>query len=103
MSTIRVVHKRPGLLAEVVEIPNTLEGLQKLLDGGCLCGIRLSDEVTGYVDDEGLLKDLPLNFILNGEPIVGPAVFSRVDGEGEEIGFTTEDEASRVCRRLNGG
>lgn len=103
MPTIRVVAKRPGLPAEVVDIPNTLEGIKSQLDDACICGIRLNREVTGYCDDEGLLKELPLNFILHGEPIVGPVVFSKVNGEGEEIGFDDEAEALDLCQKLNGG
>jgi len=77
------------------------DAMRALLDGGYLCVIRLSDGVHGYVDDEGLLKELPLNFLLRGEPIVGPAIFSKADAEGDEIGFETEEEASRVCARIN--
>jgi hypothetical protein len=98
---IRVVHKRPALPAEVVTIENSLEALQRLLDGGYLCGIRLTPTVHGYVDDNGLLKELPVNFVLNGEPIVGPAVFSKIDSDGEEIGFGNESEALLFCRQLN--
>lgn len=101
MKKLQVVYKRPNFPAEVVTIEDSLEGLQGLLDNGYLCGIRLDDTVSGYVDDEGLLKGLPLNFWLHGEPIVGPAVFSKVDEEGEEVGFTDAEEAFAVCRRVN--
>ncbi len=97
---IQVVHKRPALPAEVVTIESTLEALQHLLDGGCLCGIRLTPEIHGYVDDDGLGKELPLNFVLDGEPIVGPAVFSKADANGEEIGFVG-DEGVALCRKIN--
>ena len=86
--------------AEVVTIDSTLEALRALLDGGYLCGIRLTPEIHGYVDDEGLLKELPLNFVLDGEPIVGPAIFSKVDASGDEIGFT-DDEAIEFCKFIN--
>lgn len=101
MKTIRVIHKRPSMLAEVVVIDNTLEALRGLLDGGYLCGIRLSPDVHGYVDDEGLLKELPMNFFLNGTPIVGPAIFSKADARGDEIGFKSDEEALLVCSMLN--
>jgi len=98
---IRVVHKRPALPAEVVTIENSLESLQHLLDGGYLCGIKLTPDVHGYVDDDGLSKELPLNFVLDGECIVGPAVFSKADVDGEEIGFGNEAEALLFCKRIN--
>lgn len=88
------------MLAEVVAIDNTLEALQALLDDGSLCGIRLTPEIHGYVDDEGLLKELLLNFVLDGETIVGSAVFSKADADGEEIGFT-DDEAVEFCKFIN--
>lgn len=97
---ISVVYKRPAMPAEVVTIKNTLEALRGLLDGGYLCAIRLSAKIHGYVDDEGLLKELPLNFVLDGEPIVGPAVFSRADASGDEIGFP-DDEAIEFCKFIN--
>lgn len=87
--------------AEVVTIENTLEALQRLLDGGCLCGIHLTPAVHGYVDDDGLSKELPLNFVLDGEPIVGPAIFSKADQDGKEIGFGNETEALLLCKRIN--
>jgi hypothetical protein len=86
--------------AEVVTIENSLEALQRLLDGGYLCGIHLTPKIHGYVDDEGLLKELPLNFVLDGEPIVGPAVFSKADADGEDIGFT-DDEGIVFCKFIN--
>ena len=101
--TIRVVHKLPQFPAEISIVPNTLESLQKFV-GGSICGIYLDDvanvgDIGGYCDDEGLLKGLPLNFYLRGEPIVGPVVFSNVDHEGEEIGLT-ELQAELLCRFL---
>lgn len=98
---IRVVHKRPGLPAEVVMIEPDLESIRGLIDGGYITGIRLFRDIHGYVDDEGLLKDLPLNFVLDGSPIVGPAMFSKVDEEGDEIGFESDDEAMKVAQFIN--
>jgi len=100
---IRVIHKRPGLPAEVIVIDDSLEAMRALLDGGYLCAIRLSEDVHGYVDDEGLLKELPLNFWLRGEPIVGPAIFSKADARGDEIGFYNVAEALDVCEQINLG
>ena len=97
---IQVVHKRPSMPAEVVTVENTLEALRALLDGGYLCGISVTPTIHGYVDDEGLLKKLPLNFMLNGERIVGPAIFSKADGNGNDIGFTG-NEALEFCKFMN--
>ena len=103
MKPIRVVLKRPGLPAEVMEISGTLEAFQKLLDDATLCAVRLTQGIHGYADDEGLLKELPLNFYLRGQPIVGPVFFSKLNGEREDIGFEDESEALSLCRLINSG
>lgn len=103
MREILLVHKRPGAQAEVLKTLPNLESLNKLLDGGYLCHIRMTPDIHGYVDDEGLLKELPLNFYLNGEPIVGPAIFSKIDGGGDERGFDSEEEATAFALFLNQG
>jgi hypothetical protein len=102
MSHIRVVHKRPNLPAEVLVVEDSLDAFRTLLDGATLCMIRLSGGIHGYVDDSGLMDDLPLNFVLRGQPIVGPAVFSTLNGRGEDIGFEDEKEALELCQTLNG-
>lgn len=101
MSEIRIVFKRPGFPAEVRLIENTLESLQAQLDGGCLEGIALTEEILGYADDEGLLKELPVNIVIDGQPIVGPVIFSKIDEGGDDIGFPDEAEAFRVCQMLD--
>ncbi len=88
MSKIRVVYKRPGKHAEIIHVDNTLEEFQRLLDGGYLEGVRVLQDVHAYIDEEGRLKSLPFNFLLPAVgTIVGPAVFSKVDAEGEDTGF----------------
>ncbi len=99
---IRVVHKTPGQPAEVVNVDNSLESFQGLLDGGYLEAVFYPRTgVFAYIDEEGKLKGLPLNFYVGSEPIVGPAVFSKTDDEGEDIGLT-EAEAAAVCASFNG-
>lgn len=93
MKKITIVYKRPDKIPEVIQIDNTLEEFRRLLDGGYLEAVRAVRDVHAYVDEEGRLKDLPINFMLRGEPIVGPAIFSKVDEEGEDTGFDTEEEA----------
>lgn len=56
-------------------------------------------ELTGYVDDEGLMKQIPVNVILrhaNGytQPTVGPLVVLGLDpATGESVGLTDDDIA----------
>jgi hypothetical protein len=101
---IRIVYKRPGCLADVQFVENSLQGFRALLDGGHIEFIRLREYgqgIHGYADEEGRLKDLPYNLDVDGEPIVGPIFFSKGDGEGEDIGFEDVEEAFALCRFLN--
>jgi hypothetical protein len=57
-----------------------------------------SDSHALYCDEEGILKGLPPNEYLAGRDIelMGPAVLSRVNEEGEECGVTDEDIAEWI-------
>lgn len=82
-------------------IQNTLEALQKEVGGyiatAFTCQRPGSDtELTGYVNDEGLLFKIPIRSVVaypNGvhHPMAGPMVIVGVDHAGETIGLTPED------------
>lgn len=101
---IYVVHKRPGLPAEVVQIQSDASTIQALLDGAWLEAVHMHTPGShAWVDENGRLKELPPNLRLNGEMIVGPVVFSAVapgDGEGFDCGFT-EEKALAICQNIN--
>jgi hypothetical protein len=94
---ILVVHKRPGETAEVVEIENGRASFQKLLNGARTSSIRVTSEIYCYIDDEGIRKELPINFYFHNQPIAGPAVFSKCNDKGEDVGFQTDEEAIALC------
>jgi hypothetical protein len=105
-SRIRVVVKRVGEFPRVTYALNTLEGLQALLDGGLLEAVSIHPKLNAlgvhvYCDEEGKLKNLPVNFpIFGGEDVLcGTAVFSKSDEEGDEMGLTAH-EAVEVVRIL---
>lgn len=76
---ISVIVKRPRGIPEQVTVPNTLEAFQDLVGGYIEC--VTIDDFCVVCDEEGLLKNLPFNCIVHGNPFVGPIVFAGIDGE----------------------
>lgn len=93
--------------AYVVEPDGTsLSTLQRLVDGfvdvvacnggvACNRGYATTRGMDCWVNDEGLSRsDFGLNFVaslLSGRQLVGPAVITRSDNDGNTIGLTDED------------
>lgn len=107
MTQIHMVGKRPGEAARVVDMP-TGDQMRTFL-GGWLAGYSFSlvrppagHVFTLWVDDEGLLKGLPLHLhIPPYGPIVGPVLISKTNTEGEEVSLT-DDEAALILHALTG-
>lgn len=81
---------------EVKQIENTLEALQQEV-GGYIETLTLAADCCMIVDEEGRLKDKPLNEKASrlGLPIVGDALFVGVDGDE----FTDVPEAMiEMCK-----
>lgn len=77
--------------SEYIDIPNTLEALQKEV-GGYIETLTLAPGVVMIVDEEGRLKDKPFNrkaSDLSGVGIVGDALI--VGAEGEEFTDVPEE------------
>jgi hypothetical protein len=87
--TIRVVVKKPQLPAVELHIPNTLQSFQRLVKG-YVEAVYVDGTLSLYCNEEGKLKDLPLNFPLNGDVICGTAVFTATDEEGEQVSLSDE-------------
>jgi hypothetical protein len=62
MKKLTVLHARVGEEPAVVTIDNDLESLKSLV-GGWIETVRLPDDILMVVNEEGMLHDLPLNFI----------------------------------------
>lgn len=94
MERIKVLIKEPGKAPEERQIENTLAAFQTIV-GGYIEGVRIYDDLCCYINDEGKLKNLEPNFVIPmaaGYDIVcGPAVFFRVDLEGNETSLTLTD------------
>lgn len=91
---------------DVLEMDNTLEALQEAVQG-YIEAVRVSDNITMWVNEEGLLKSLPLNFSIirqNGQflsNIVGNVVITRVTADGDNASLTPEDIKSIQRRFLD--
>lgn len=72
------------LKVKPVDIENTLEALQKAVDGYIETVPILPGEAVMIVNEEGRLREMPVNVvasIVSGKHIVGPALIVGVDGE----------------------
>lgn len=86
---MKVVVKEVGKKAEVREIANELEALQKIV-GGYIEVVQVDSDVLMVCDEEGKLKGKPYNFDLERDIIVGDVLF--VQSYGED--FTDLNEAN---------
>lgn len=77
---IKVIVKKPGEEPYETTIPNTLEACQDLV-GGYIEVFPVATDACIICNEEGLLRDLPFNCIVQGNPFVGPIVFAGIDGE----------------------
>lgn len=78
------VLKLEGLSITETEIENTLEALQAAVDGFIEAVTLVQDRAVMLVNEEGLLRDLPLNPVasaVSNTQIVGTAIVVGVDGE----------------------
>ena len=95
----RVVIKKPGFRPYIKEVDAGLDSMQALVEGYIEVAIRApnffggGDELVIYCNEEGLLKQLPLNFYrtTDGHPIVGTVVAVKTDSSGEDVSMTFED------------
>jgi hypothetical protein len=105
-AVIWVVVKKPGLPATVERTEGQLADLHRLIgrtadEDVCIDVFAWTPDVHVYCDDEGLRKELPVNFMCGLIPIVGTVVFSRIDFQGEEIGFVDEARAVLFAAAFN--
>lgn len=97
---IRICRLETGGWHEVLEIPNTAQGLYDALDGYAE-PIRLPKELydrhlVGLVDEDGLARALPLNPYsprLGLGPLVGPVLIAR-SSVPDFVSLTDDDVAA---------
>ena len=93
------VEKRPGEPAKLVEVTTSTVGYHFLKEALDECTIAMTTArlkegkiVDVWCDEEGLLKNLPLNFFHPQirQPIVGPVLVCDHDNEGESVPLSKE-------------
>lgn len=79
-STVRILICEQDRHPYVSEIStkHRLEALQHIV-GGNLEAFKITDGITGWCNEEGRLTELPLNRIINGNPIYGTFFISGTD------------------------
>lgn len=98
MSAVRVVVVPVEGPARVEEIPDSLEAMQAIV-GGYVELVRLENGLELWVNEEGLLEELPPNryaSYLARHPIVGPAFVSRSTPDGDLANLKPSDVADLV-------
>lgn len=76
---MRIVVKKVGEdFGEIREIENEIEPLQEIV-GGWVQTVSMGHDILLCLNDEGKLKNLPINFFLGFDFIVGDVAFVGVD------------------------
>lgn len=108
--TINALVIQPDGATEVVETATHFEDFRRLIGGGWLEGVGASigDDWTGYCDEEGRLKGLPVNEKATalaralgwpGDFLVGAVVFVGLDHRGED-GAVEVDVPQRIIEAV---
>lgn len=77
---ISILVKEPGKDAYRKEIDNTLESLQREVDG-YIETVTFEENLVLICDEEGRFKNKPANFVFIGNVFVGTVLLAGTDGE----------------------
>lgn len=102
MKTLKVVILPVKKDPEVREVPDSLESLQKIA-GGYIESVRIKADGHSYIiliDEEGKLKRLTPNLVWFGDVLVGPAIFTKSNHEGDFVSLDDQD-VERVKSWIN--
>lgn len=80
MSKIRVVMMPVDRAPYITFISDTLENMQKIV-GGYIESVRIAKDAAMIVNEEGILRNLPINLSCAFPNIYGDAFFVGVNGE----------------------
>ncbi len=95
---MRAIIKEVGKTPCVEDIENTLEALKTLV-GGYIEVVRMEDNILLICNEEGKLKQLPPNFAMGHDVIVGTAVFVSFDG-GEDFAGLNDEQMLYIMDRF---
>lgn len=95
MERIKVVMQKPGEISRIVEIPNTLSAMQKLV-GGYIEVHPICNSLLIVMDEEGRFKGLPETICcVQYGRIVGTIFVTAADGEEFRSLTAQEIQAAR--------
>lgn len=86
MSKITIVVKEPGKTPEVKEIDDTLEAMQEVV-GGYIELVAMPNKLDFYVNEDGIMQELPFNTHIRGLPVVGTVFAASRNSSGDTIGL----------------
>lgn len=92
---MEVIKKEVGNSPELVEIENSLEALQQAA-GGYIETLTFSTDAVLVFDEEGKIKNRPVNVKLFGEELVGTILVVGVNGDE----FSDLKDPENICRFL---
>ena len=97
---IRAIFRKPLTnKSEIVEVENTVEGIQEMIGGHFEC-VTIEEGICLLCDEDGKLKRLQPNCIYRGDIIAGPILI--VGTQGDEFTSIPELFAERFMKKERG-
>ena len=96
---MKIIKLLPGKEPERIEVENTLEALQKEVEGN-IEAVTVSTDLAILCNEEGIWLMMKPNRVIMGHHFVGPLLFVGVDGE--EFCSLSEESMEFVEKRLLG-
>lgn len=87
--TITTIVVEPGKSPHLLETGNELEPFQTIV-GGYIQDLKLRSGITLICNEDGLLKQLPFNRVVEGHKIVG--TFCLIRTKGTQFASVTKDD-----------
>lgn len=98
---ILVIMKQPGKGACVEPLfDNTLKAFQTAV-GGYIETVTIAEDVCLIVNEEGILRGLPYNTTVGGQPLLGTVIVVGV--RGEDFVSLKSSRIPRLLQLINGG
>lgn len=97
---MKIIKLLPGKEPERMEVENTLEALQKEVEGK-IEAVTVSTDLAILCNEEGIWLMMKPNRVIMGHHFVGPVLFVGVDGE--KFCSLSEEGMEWVEKRLLGG
>lgn len=92
---LRIVLKKVGKNPEVMNIENTLEAKQKLVDG-LIEVVSITNEILLICNEEGKLDNLPPNLLFDYDYIAGDCFFIGDDYKNGDFKSLTDEQIEEV-------